>query len=191
VKVKDFFEEVRFTINDVEKLEYTDNELLTYLNQAQDYIVNTCINHQYNRFLKTATLNTDTTSGQALPDDFVIEQSVYAGERELTPLTPDAVIKDGEPYYKIVGDKIYAGLSPITLTYYYHPERYTSYEQDLQLPRIFNNLLKEIVVFLALNRNEFNTSVEQQLAVLFEQKLLSLISAYGNGFIPLNLPFYC
>lgn len=185
MKVADVLIQVREMINDTAKIEYSDDELLRILNRVQDYIADTCINKQFSRFLKTATLN----SGDSLPDDFVVEDGVFWKDKKLKPVSPSAQIKQGELAYKLIGNKIEAGVSPLTLLYYAYPHHYKSLDDDLVLPPYFNNLLIEMVAFFALNRNEFNTSVEQSLSALFEQKLIRLISRYGFSKIPLNLPF--
>jgi hypothetical protein len=189
--VGELLDQIRYMINDRDKLEYTDNELINYLNQAQDYIANTCINHQYKGFLKTTTL-TLTDGVATLPDDFVVESALYAGDppRNLLPIAPGTPIEANSYVYRITGNQLESDQDTITLVYYSYPQQYFNTTDTINLPPQFINLLREITVFLALNRNEFNTSVEQQLSVLYEQKLLKLISNYGLATVPLNLPFW-
>lgn len=182
----DLLLQVRYAINDLGKIEYSDDELLHYLNQAQDYIVNTAVNKGYKGLLKTATLNLINDSAQ-LPDDFIKEAVVIANGKKLKPV-PTGKQYD-ENTYQIVGNLIYSKNAQVNLIYFYFPDLYKNLDDKISLPRTFWNLLKEITVYLSLNRNEFNTNFETQLSVLYEQKINDVISNYGFSDIPLNLPF--
>ena len=186
--VADLITQIRRAINDVGAIEYTDDELVDYINQAQDYITNTCINHQYKGFLKSITL-TLTDGKVTLPSDFVVESAVLSGNRNCLPVAPGEQTKQNSYTYKIIGNELYSDQSELTLIYYSYPSSYTQTTDTISLPNHFINLLKEISIYLALNRNEFDTRLEQQLSALYEQKLLKLISNYGLSTIPLNMPF--
>ena len=186
MKVGDLITQIRAAINDTRKIEYTDDELIIYINQSQDYIANTAINAGYKGFLKTATLQ--LTDGEAdLPSDFVRENAVLAGTTRLLPISTTNLVTSST--YQIVGNKLKTQNDEVTLVYYAYPQQYLTVNDELQLPQHFINLLKEMTIFLALNRNEFNTGVEQQLSALYEQKLLRLIKNYGLWAIPRELPF--
>ncbi|RMD45746.1 MAG: hypothetical protein D6831_02985, partial [Aquificota bacterium] len=68
--VNDLISQIRQAVNDTDKIEYTDQELINYINQAQDYISNVCINNNFKGVLKQTDL-TLTNDKAALPSDFV------------------------------------------------------------------------------------------------------------------------
>ena len=186
MKVADFLIQVRRRINDTKKIEFTDDELIGYLNKAQDFIVDFAVNHDFAGFIKFVELSLENGSAQ-LPDGFIRVFKVVCGNKELKPV-PIGQTPIGSGYF-ILGNEIYADCDKVGLYYFSDVPSYSSIDDTILLPRPFLNALQEIVVFLALNRLEYNTAVEQQLAVAFEKELLGIITDYGLSEIPLNLPF--
>jgi len=92
--------------------------------------------------------------------------------------------------YKIVGNKIYANDSKVTIQYccpLY--DKVADVNNNLPTPDYMTDLIKEMVVFFALNRNEFNTSVEQMLVERFRWQVTYIVSMYGFGNIERPMPY--
>lgn len=184
--VKDILSQIRYAINDTDKIEFSDTELLNYVNQAQDYISNVAINNGFKGLLKETDL-TLTDGKVALPDDFVREYSVTNGMFILKSVPPDAEVD--EYSYKIVGNLLFSKNENLKLYYFYMYPPYVSVNDELVIPNIFLNLLREIATYLALNRVNINTNFEVQLAQFFESRLLQVINNYGNSYIERPMPF--
>ncbi|WP_297452595.1 hypothetical protein [Persephonella sp.] len=184
--VKDLFQQIRYAINDQDKIEFSDAELLNYVNQAQDYISNIAINNGFKGLLKETDL-TLTNSQATLPSDFVREYSVTNGMFILKSVPPDAEVDEFS--YKIIGRDLYSKNENLKLYYFYMYPAYVSVNDELAIPNIFLNLLREIATYLALNRVNINTNFEVQLAQFFESRLLQVINNYGNSNIERPMPF--
>ena len=184
--IQDLINQIRYQVNDTDKIEYTDSELIEYINQAQNYISKIAINHRFKGLINQSDLS--LSDGKAtLPADFVKEHKVKAGGKLLKSVS---VSEDVDIYsYKIIGNEIYSGNEKITLYYFHFYPTYTVVTDTIQIPRIFENLLREIVIYLALNRTDINASFEIQLAKLYESKVLNIISSYGNSNLERPMPF--
>ncbi len=184
--VLDLIQQIRYAINDVEKIEFSDEELINYINQAQDYISNVCINNAFKGLIKEVDL-TLTDGKVELPQDFAREFSVVANGYILKSLPADADVD--EYSYKIVGNSLYSQNETVKLYYFHMYPAYVSVNDELAIPNIFLNLLREIATYLALNRVNINTNFEVQLAQFFESRLLQVINNYGNSNIERPMPF--
>lgn len=184
--VSDLIQQVRYAVNDTDSVEYTDGELLDYVNQAQDYISNVCINNAFKGLIKEADL-TLTNNQVALPNDFVREYSVVNGIYILKSIPPDAEVD--EYSYKIVGKTLYSKNDTVKLYYFYMYPSYSAVSDTVVIPDVFINLLRETVVYLALNRVNINANFEFQLSQLFESRLLQVINSYGNSNLERPMPF--
>jgi len=184
--IQELINQIRYQVNDIDKIEYTDSELIEYINQAQDYVSQIAINHRFKGLINQSDLS--LSDGKAtLPTDFVKEYKVKAGGKLLKSVS---VSEDVDIYsYKIIGNEIYSGNEKIILYYFHLYPTYTAATDTIQIPRIFENLLREMVVYLALNRTDINVSFEIQLSRLYESKVLNIISSYGNGNLERPMPF--
>ena len=186
MRVSDLLQQIRYAINDTDKIEFSDAELLNYINQAQDYISNICINNAFKGLIKETDL-TLIDGKTELPQDFVREYSVVANGYILKSLPADAEVD--EYSYKIVGNSLYSQNDTVNLYYFYMYPAYVSVNDELVIPNVFVNLLREIAIYLALNRLEFNTAFETQLAQLFETRIIQVINSYGNSNVERPMPF--
>ena len=184
--VQDLINQIRYQINDADRVEYTEAELIGYINQAQDYISQVLINHRFKGLIKNVDLS--LSNGKAtLPEDFIREHKVKAGGRLLKSVS---VSEDVDIYsYKIIGNEIYSGNEQVTLYYFFMYPSYVAVSDTLKIPRVFENLLKEIVIYLALNRTNINASFEVQLSKMYENKIINIISNYGNSNFERPMPF--
>ncbi|ADO44949.1 hypothetical protein Hydth_0549 [Hydrogenobacter thermophilus TK-6] len=177
---------LRTLLNDPQAIEFTDAELINYINQAQDYIVLSAVNLGFQGFLKNVNL-TLTNDQALLPSDFIREYSVSANNYILNSVPPDAEVTDKT--YKIIGNTLYSKNASVSLYYFYSLPNYSNLSDTIQIPQIFNNLLFEICVYLAKNRIEVPNAFDVQLSSLYEQKIAQLVSAYGMSFIERPMPF--
>ncbi|WP_457641457.1 phage adaptor protein [Persephonella sp.] len=184
--VSDLIQQVRYAVNDTDNVEYTDGELLNYVNQAQDYISNVCINNTFKGLINEVDLAL-TNNQVALPNDFVREYSVINGINILKSIPPDA---EPDAYsYKIVGKTLYSKNDTVKLYYFYKYPSYVAVSDAVVVPDVFLNLLREIVIYLALNRTNINTGFEMKLSQLYEARLLEIISGYGYSNLERPMPF--
>jgi len=175
---EDLLKQARFQLNDTDKVEFSDEELLGYLNQALLYINNLGITLNSRIFIKSIDIT--LSDGKAtLPGDFVREKRIIAG---------DAVLKSNIDY-QIYGNEIYTNADSITLEYYFQLPALTSLSDEIPLKDIFANILKQIVVFLALNRTNVNANLEVQLSQLYEKQLRNIFKLYGNTRFERKLPY--
>ena len=184
--VQDLLIGVRYRINDTDSVEYTDAELIDYVNEALQVVGNELCRLGAEAVRKRAAL-TLTDGSAALPSDFVREVEVKSGDAVLLPL-PDPEEVD-ETTYAIEGGRIYSGASELSLLYCAALPLVSAPGDTLPLPDFFAPLLRQMVVFIALNRNEFDTSVEQALLTAFQGQILSLARLRGHGNFERPLPF--
>jgi len=183
--VATLFTYVRYQISDELKTSYTDTELLTYLNQTNNYVYTTLIIHESNLTIKKVDITLTDGEG-SLPSDF---QSDSAVKLEGTPL--NAVAPSTTPnasQYSIMADTIYSDNDSITLYYHFMPDDY-AVEDTLTIPRYFENMYIQMVKFLVMNTDEYDTSVEQSLLVRFESLILTLVGKRGTSDIKAVMPF--
>ena len=184
--VDELLQEVRYQIHDTDKVEYTDSELISYVNDALRFISNELIRCGSALLLKRTSLS--LTDGQAgLPADFVKEQAVLDSQgyvlQSLAPSEP--VSRYG---YKIVGSTIYSDNSTLELYYFASFPSVSALNEDVPVPDYMLSLVKQIVVFLALNRNEYSLSVEAELIKLFQGQVMMLANTGGQN-MERTLPF--
>jgi len=187
VTVQEFLDQVRYQINDTDKVEYTDQELINYTNEALSWLGAELARYGAPQVLKFTTLV--LTNGEAdLPSDFLFESGVLGPDGSLLKSVPP--VQPADQYsYKIIGNKIYSNNTSLDL-FYFASFPFVSALTDL-IP-VFDqavNLLREIVIFLALNRNEFNTSIEQALMKEFGVQVLELVRQTGSQNFERSIPF--
>jgi len=123
-----------------------------------------------------------------LPDDFLFEEAVISPDG--TRLYSAGVGENlNKGRYSIIGDEIFAPYDSIFLYYYARIPAVYELTADLPIKPEFENLVKEMVVYLALNRINVNTAFETQLATLFENRIREIAAAYGWSKLPLVMPF--
>jgi len=184
--VQELLEQVRYQINDTDKAEYTDAELINYINDGLRFISNELIRIGSSLLLKKADLAL-TDGFVALPSDFVKEQAVLDAQgnilKSLTPAEP--LSRYG---YKIIGNTFYSNSDNITLYYFAPYSEVSTIASEIPVPDYMLGLLKEIVIFIALNRNEFSLSVEAELIKTFETQVLQLANI-GRQNLEIIMPF--
>ncbi len=186
--VSDLIAEIRKAINDPNALEFSNEELLELINEAQGWIVNGAINQEYLGFVKSAELSL-TDSKAALPPDFVREYAVLdAGGTPLYSLFPSDRID--EKGYAIVGKELHSGADKVKLFYFYMPPRYLDVSEEISIPDLFIPVLKEAVISLALNRIELtnDAAVRGTLMSNFEARVAQIVSNMGRAYNEIRMP---
>jgi len=185
--VEELLTQVRYQINDTDKVEYTDAELIGYVNDGLDFISKELIRLSSPVLLKYTTLS--LTDGAAdLPSDFVREEGVL--DSQGNPLKSCPPIKPVDQYgYKIIGNKLYSNNTSVDLFYYAFYPKVSALTDTIPIPDYMVQLLKEIVIFLALNRNEFSLNVEQELLKVFASQVYDIAKMTGETYYERELPF--
>jgi len=185
--VEELLNYVRYQINDTDKVEYTDAELIGYVNDGLRFISNELIRLSSPILLKYTTLS--LTDGVAdLPSDFVREEGVL--DSQGNPLESYPPIKPVDQYgYKIIGNKLYSNNESVDLFYYAPYSTVSALTDTIPVPDYMVQLLKEIVIFLALNRNEFSLNVEQELLKVFANQIYEIAKMVGGTYYERELPF--
>ncbi len=186
--VSDLIAEIRKSINDPNALEFSNEELLELINEAQGWIVNGAINQEYLGFVKSAEL-TLTDGKTALPPDFVREYAVLntSGTPLYSVFPSDKV---DEKSYAIIGTEIYSNNDKIKLLYFYVPSRYADISETISIPDVLIPVLKEAVVSLALNRVELlnDAAVRGTLMSNFEARVAQIVSNIGRAYNEIRMP---
>lgn len=185
--VDTLFNNARYQLNDENKVSYSDAQLLVYLNQINKYVYSTVIDHESN--LTLTLLDITLTDGEVtLPLDFTIESAVKdENDRILNAVSPIQTPTSAE--YKILGSTIYSDNDTITILYHSMPNDYTATTETLLIPKYFDNLYSEMLIFLTFNSDEYDTSVEQALVSRFESNVLNLVGKRGNTNPIAPMPF--
>lgn len=134
---------VRRQIYDVNSLEYTDAELISYLNSAISILGYELIRVDAPDTTAEVTVS---VQGAAKPSDF----AQWAGRYPLT----------------ISGGLINCyGTLPITARYYKKPAMMTATNNTLPFDNdVYNHLLAQLTAIMALNRNEYEVSQDSALS---------------------------
>lgn len=185
--VAELFTDVRYQLSDEQKSGYSDNELIGYLNQTNDYVFATLIDASSNLAIKEATIT--LVNGEAsLPEDFQAEDSIITEDyNKLLSITPSEKVT--QTTFKVLGNTIYSDNDTIIMYYFYMPTSYTAITDTLNIPKYFKNLYIQMVKFLTLNTDEYETSVEQALMMRFESNIMSIAGKRGNSNPQATMPF--
>ena len=185
--VAELFTDVRYQLSDELKTGYSNTELIGYLNQVNEFMFATLLDHESNLIIKEATV-TLTDGVGSLPSDFQLDDTVNIDGGEPFTTVPVSSTPTSTQY-KIMVDSIYSDNDSITLFYYYSPSVYTAITDTLDIPIYFQNLYRQMIKFLALNTDEFDTSVEQALMSRFETIIMSIVGKRGNSNPVAVMPF--
>lgn len=182
--VQDFITGVRYPLNDFRDAanpEYSDTELISYINRGLQLLSLALTNLYWRGQQKEVSLVVQDKS-TSIPEDFIKEVFVkISGQPELTWCDDGSEVKDG--YYSIVGRSLYVNLEDneqILLRYFYAYST-ISVDDNLPIPDWMVPYLHNIVVFLALNRNEFALNVESRLVKDAAMQIAGVSGGYGVG----------
>ena len=139
--VSAFLTKLRLRIRDEYKVEYTDDELIGYLNDALAYWDSTRIVSADPLRLKSLTVNPNAT----VPTDF----AKWAG-------TYPVYIQNGN-VYSASGDSV-------ACKYYAYSTSFASTSDNINLPNPEISILLQLSTIYALNKNQFDVSTDTSLA---------------------------
>lgn len=139
--VSAFLTKLRLRIRDEYKEEYTDDELISYLNDALAYWDSTRIVTSDPLRLKSLIVNPNI----AVPLDF----AKWAG-------TYPVYIQNGT-VYSVSG-------SSITCKYFAYSDSFTSTSDNINLPNPEIIVLLQLATIYALNKNQFDVTADTSLA---------------------------
>ncbi len=178
--VETLFDEIRIYLNDRDKLEYTDDELMIYLNSGLEYMETLLAERRSSITLSTL----DYVSTPALlPDDFLMVYKVVNNNNQLT--YKERELKTADYEYSIIGNQLILNTIPSTLYYFKTFERVTSIDDDIDIYTPLIRVLKDYIIVKALNRLEYNSQVEQQQLDKINTALL-LIARARDGMLTIT-----
>jgi len=176
---------LRVDLNDTSAIEYSDSELLEYINRALEWINQELIALGSHYVIKKTTL-TLTNNVSPLPSDFVEEYAVVSNGITFESIPPHETLRDYT--YKIYGGKIEAKADTIDLYYYYSFPALSSTQDEIPLPQSLMNLLKYLVLYMAKSRIELPTKLEASIIQDVKRKLQSF-AEMGINNITMVVPF--
>ena len=185
--VATLFTDIRYQLSDELKTGYDDAELIGYLNQTNEFMYATLMNHESNLALKSALI-TLTDGVGALPSDFELDSAIKdTNDVPLHAVAPS--ITPTSTQYSLFDSNLYSDNDSVTLFYFYMPDTYTAITDTLLIPAYFRNLYRQMIKFLAFNTDEFDTTLEQQLMSRFESTILEISGKYGSTNPKATMPF--
>lgn len=186
--------ECRYALIDTEKTQFSDTELINYLNECCDIVHQTLVDMK-SELVRTGTTTITTASGTeryTLPDDLWRTHKVWADGED-----PMEECEEGDRYqyvkseedgdtsarttpdsYYLEGDNI--GLLPYSDSIYniniiYYPAYSELVLTDTMLYKgFFNSQIRQGIILLAKNRNELGSPVEGVLMDIYQNRALAL-----------------
>lgn len=155
--VSAFLTQLRFRIRDEFKVEYPDNELIGYLNDALAYWDSTRVVASDPLRVKSLVVNPSAS----VPTNF----AKWAGTF---------------PVY-ILGETVYTTeATPVTCKYYSYSDGYDELTDSINLANPEIVILLQLATIYALNRNQFDVSTDTSLAkalqdVVAQSKVTNLV----------------
>jgi len=167
VTVNDFISHIRRMVSDVVKIEYTDEEILEYLNDALNGILQTLVARRAQVLIKKITVS---SFPYQLPERFLGIYTITDGKgNEARLIDPvDAETASSFSYYLLDG---YLYVKPddveeVTLYYYERPVL-TQLTDSIPFYYIIGSGLKYLVAKMLYIKQEMRTPEETNLAVFY------------------------
>ena len=169
--VDNLIKQIRTAINDVEELEFSDNELLMYINDSLDYICEILADNQSS--INLVILDIIATS-TVIPNDLLRINKVGNGITNYKQIYN--VDKVGSLEYSLLGNELIVSTIPCKLYYFKRLEHLALEENidDMYSP-IFPFIV-EYSVIKAQSRLEYNLQLEEQKLQLLKDKVAKMIS---------------
>ena len=191
--------EIRFELKDIEALNYTDTELLVYLSDALEDLVqhiSATWPYYWHRTTQTKLDIQNIVSGTA---DYALPASCYkvvvvstkdaAGTTELIePLTFSRTFDSAADGYYVFNDRLYIYPTPtanvangLNIHYITQPTRLALVSDTVQLSEDFRGLMKEYVVIKCKARHEENPEAFIALYKKLESQLNAMVTETNKG----------
>lgn len=129
-------------INDMEKIRYSDYEMLVAINSILRTMNNVLVTTISDIVEKTTTITLTNGVGD-MPADWVTTIQVYANSLVLEYLPPPYDLVEG--YYRISGSRIYSSHTSVNLVYSATFPSITQMTDNLPLPNIFLDMLVDYI----------------------------------------------
>ena len=145
--VDELISESRVLLNDTDELEFSETELLKYLNNGIDIIENILSSKNSSILLNELDIVSSSTQ---LPSDLLKISNVYnSSTKKYLTLSSNVDISENE--YKIIGNTLKVVYLPVKLIYFKRLKRYNK-GQQLEIDEFFNSMLVDYVVSSAKSR---------------------------------------
>jgi len=151
----------RFELHDTGGTEYSNEELLHYLADSVSLLSRLLIEARAPHNIRETWV---VVSPSPLPEKFI------------------AMAEYDPKKARIVNNEIYAKRLPLKLRYYIGYERPDRLGFIMDVPEVFEPILSQMVTARALNRNEYNTALEQQYAQMHKAEIIR-ISRQRDGMV--------
>lgn len=179
--VAELLQVLRRELNDTSGIEYSDAELINYINRAQQFIVDELVGVRSPYMLREVNLTftnaalwdddfwDDFTWDEQderyalLPSDFYVDYAFVVEGIEQKSLPPQYDVSRGKGFYKIVKDKIYGNVDKGKLFYFHTLPSYSTPNDAVLLhPQLIPALIT-LATLLAKNRVSIPATLEPAL----------------------------
>ena len=206
MKAKDIINLVRYQLKDNNAVQYSDYDVMQALNACLRYINQYYINSDFleqvvyyredeiNAQIYEANQTADTPvahvsmklTGVELPEDFLSLVRVVR-ECDGVDMHPCQAIKMPWPReYKILQNKIYAGVKDIAVMYNIELKAVSSIDDSINLPGIFRDALAKLTCTILANNPDTDT-----MQSAFEDVLRAIVPLRRYSNMRKKMPFYC
>ena len=153
MKAEELIKRARYELHDTNALEYKDEELLHYLADAVSLLSRLLIESRSTHSIRETWV---TVSPNPLPEKFV------------------ALVDYDPARVRINNNDLYCKRLPHRLRYYIEYTRPDRPGFIMDVPEAFEPLLSQMVTARALNRNEYNTALEQQYLQMYRAEVVKI-----------------
>ncbi len=169
--MKELINKIRIKINDTSSFEFSDNELISYINDGITYLENVMV---LNKVKFNISLLTTSLSVCPVPEDMLAIYKVISYGKEI----PLKEVYSKEAGYYILNNNIILPYADAEIYYIKEYERVTINDK-INLPKIFINYLYLYTISKALSRLEFNMEAE-------EKEMLNIINIIVKNMLHQN-----
>lgn len=171
--VEELLLDVRCSLNDNDILEFTDDELLRYLNSSLDFIENILVVNNSSLLLSSMLLSNSST---VIPNDLLKIEKVENSTGINIPFV--AAKRNPTNSYSIIGNTIYSNPANLTLYYYKSFSRYTTKSATINLYSQLIPIIKNYIIIKSLSRLDSDINYEQSELNKLSLMLENLIKDY-------------
>lgn len=175
--VAELITKIRIRVNDTDSLEFSDDEILGYINEALKYIEN--ILSENNSSIISTTLDLDTSATVFPADVLRIIKILNSNKKELTRVYDTDEVKENE--FTVFNNEIIIGDVPCKLYYMQTLERYDSTADEVNVFVPLIEYIIDYVIIKCLSRLDYNLTIEEQKLQILQQNIITMIR-HRDGF---------
>lgn len=171
--VTELISRIRTRVNDTDSLEFSDNEILIYINDALEFLENLLSENNSSIITNVMELMTSVT---AYPDEVLrIIKIVYDKNIVLEKVSNDDDVKPGT--FSVFNNEILINSEQIPCKLYYMKRlsKYDDVGEEIDLYSPLLPYIEEYCIIKCLNRLEYNLVYEEQKLELLRQKVVTMI----------------